>query len=218
MSRELARIQRAYFFAYYRRLGRHAAREATAPWAARLGTTATLAVLSFVFSWVFTGKGGFTSLAVALTTVGAFWLLVVLWFVVTIPPRIEREMQLKEQSLQVLTQRRNVANELRNHMVNCRMTAQQAREAEIQASGNDATVSPPRAETLHQVALLRAHDAEERLQWLSTQTGHFSYESQVIEISGAVNTKKVANVEEAIVQLEALADVLERQLSSGQYW
>lgn len=218
MNRDLARIQRAYFFAYYRRLAKLAVREATAPWAGRLGTTATLAVLSFLFSWVFTGRGGWASLAVALATVGGFWLLVVLWVTVTIPPRIERETQLKEESLRVLTERRNVSNELRNHMIQCRMTAQQARDAELQANANGGTVSPPRAEALHQVGLRAALDAEERLRRLSTQTGHFSYESQVIEITGAVTSKKVANVEEAIAQLEGLAGVLERQLSSGQYW
>jgi hypothetical protein len=152
-----------------------------------------------------------------LVAFGAAWLLIVVWVLVTIPPRIERETQLKEDTLRVLSERQIVANELRNHMVKCRMTAQQARDAEIQASGNEATVSPPRAEALHQVALLAAHDAEERLLRLSSTTGHFPYQSQAIEITGAVNSKKVANVEEAIVQLEALAGVIERQLSSGVY-
>lgn len=214
MDRTLARIRLGYFFAYYRRVGTQAAREATAPWAARLGTTGTLAVLSFVFSWVFTGKGGFTSLAVALATVGGFWFLVVLWYVVTIPPRIEATTQRKEETLRVLSQRRNLANELRNHMVACRTAARQARDAAIQEADRRG-VTPG---TYHHQALKAAQDAKERLEGFGKQTGQMSQASQIREIMGAVSATKCASFEEAITQLEALADVFERQLSSARYW
>jgi hypothetical protein len=213
VDRTLARIRLGLVASYYRRVAAQAAREATHPWVARLGTTASLAVLSFVFSWVFTGKGGFTSLAVALATVGAFWFLVVLWFVVTIPPRIEREMQNKEVTLRVLSERRNMANEIRNHLAACRMTAQQARAVAIEDGHRGLT-----PDTYHQQALLAAQDAEERLQRFGTQTGQVSHQSQILEIVGAVSTEKCASFDEAIAQLEALADVFERQLASGFYW
>lgn len=216
MNREVARIQRAYFFAYYRRIGKEAVREATRRWFASFGSSGFVGILTFVLLLI--AGDGLSSALWGLVAFVAAWLLITAWAVITLPPRIERDTQLKDETLRVLSERRHVANELRNHMVKCRMTAQQARESEIQASGSGATVSPPRAETLHQVALLAAHDAEERLLRLGTQTGHPSYESQAIEITGAVHSKKVANVEEAITQLEALAGVIERQLSSAAFW
>jgi len=139
----------------------------------------------------------------------------VVWFLLTIPPRIENDMQLKEETLRVLSERRQVANELRNHMVACRRAAQQARAAEIDANGRGGQIVP---DAYHQQVLLAAQDAEERLERFGKQTGQSSYENHILEITGAVNTRKCANAEEAITQLEALADVLERQLSSGLYW
>lgn len=217
MNRELARIQRAHFLAYYRRLGTLAAREATRRWLGSLGASFFVAVLTFCLLLI-GGGGGLSSAGWGLVAFGASWLLIAAWFVVTIPPFIERETRLKEESLRVLSQRRTVANELRNHMIQCRMLAQQVRAAEIGANGQGGTIAYPQVESYHQQALMAAHHAEERLVWLSQQAGHPSYESSVIEILGAVNSKKCARADEAIAQLEALADVIERQLSSATYW
>jgi hypothetical protein len=216
VSRELARIQRTDFIAYYRRLGRDAVHEATRRWIAWLGASGFVGLLTLVLLLIV--GDGLTSALWGLIAFVAAWLLFVLWFLVTLPPRIEREMQNKEENLRVLSQRRNVANELRNHMIQCRMTAQEARAAEIGANGQGGTIAYPQVETYHQQALRAAHHAEERLVWLSQQSGHSSYESSVIEILGAVSTKKCARADEAIAQLEALADVIERQLSSPVYW
>jgi hypothetical protein len=40
----------------------------------------------------------------------------------------------------------------------------------------------------------------------------------MLNITGAVSSKKCASSAEAIGQLEALADVFERQLASALYW
>jgi hypothetical protein len=141
--------------------------------------------------------------------------LIFVWFCLTIPPRIENDLQRKEETLRVLSERRHLANELRNHMVACRMTAQQARAAEIEANGQGGRIVP---DTYQQRALMAAQDAEERLERFGKQTGQSSYEQHILEITGAVSTKKCANAEEAIAQLEALADVFERQLASALYW
>ncbi len=55
-------------------------------------------------------------------------------------------------------------------------------------------------------------------QRFGTQTGQVSHQSQILEIVGAVSTETCASFDEAITQLEALADVFERQLASGFYW
>jgi hypothetical protein len=209
----VARIRFDLAVSYYRRVVTQAAREATHPWASRLGVSAALAVLTFIFSWLLTGRDALTGLAVAACTLGGWWLLVVSWFLLTIPPRIENDLQRKEETLRVLSERRHLANELRNHMVACRTGAQEARAVAIEDGHRGMT-----PDTFHQRALLAAQDAEGRLERFGKQTGQVSEESHILEIIGAVSTKKCATFEEAIAQLEALADVFERQLASGFYW
>jgi hypothetical protein len=122
----------------------------------RLGVSAALAVLTFIFSWLLTGKNAVTGLVVAACTLVAWWIVVVLWFLLSIPPRIENDLRRKEETLQVLSQRRTMANEIRNHMIACRMSAQQARAAETAPNGTT-------PDAYHQRALMAAQDAEERL-------------------------------------------------------
>lgn len=214
MNPHLTRIRRADFFAYYRRLLRDAVREATRLWIRLLSASFFVAVLTFCLLLI-GGRSGLGSAAWGLVAFGASWLLIVVWFVVTIPPHIERQMQLKEESLRVMSQRRNVANELRNHMTACRVAARKAREDEIDAEGRNARILP---DEYHHQVLTAATDAAERLERLGTTTGHPSYQEQIEEINGAVKSQRCANADEAIEQLEALAAVLERQLASGTYW
>jgi hypothetical protein len=213
VNRELARIHRRLVASYYRRVINQAAREATHPWVSRLGVSAALAFLTFIFSWLLTGKSAVTGLLVASCTLVAWWLVVVLWFLLTIPPLIESATQQKEEALRVLSERRQMANEIRNHMVKCRTAAQQARAVAIEDGHRGFT-----PDTFHQQALLAAEDAETRLERFSKQTGQMPQEHHILELAEVVSAKKCANFEDAITQLEALADVFERQLVSGTFW
>ena len=132
MNRQVARIRLRLFKSYYRRLMTQAAREATHPWVSRLGVSAAFAVLTFIFSWAITGKGALIGVAVAACTLAGWWFLVVVWFLFTIPPRIENDLEMKEETLRVLSERRHLGIELRNHMIACRMAAQQARAVAIE--------------------------------------------------------------------------------------
>lgn len=212
MNREVARIQRAYAVAYYRRVGREAVREATGRWLAAFGSSALVSALTIVLLAV--AGDGLSSALWGLVAFVAVWGLIAARVVVSVLPRIERDLELKEGELRVLTQRRNVANELRNHLVQCRVSAREARAAAIEPEHRGLT-----PDTFHQQALMAVDDAERRLEWLSKQTGQPQQQQQQIrELTSAVSSAKCTSFDDAIAQLEALADVIERQLSSGAYW
>jgi len=214
VNRQLVRIRLGFAADYYRRVLTQAVGEATRPWATRLGTTAVIAALSFVASWSITGSGGLR-LAFALAGVVGFWLLVVAWYLLTIPPRIEATMQQKEEALRLMSERRGIATELRNLTAVARVEARKARDREIQAGSQGGRIVP---DEFHQRALDIAGQAVEVLQRNGNRTGHISYVDQIEEINGAVSARRCATADEAIEQLEALAAVFDRQILSNVYW
>jgi hypothetical protein len=211
VNREVARIQRAYAVAYYRRVGHEAVREATGRWLAAFGSSALVSVLTIVLLAV--AGDGLSSALWGLVAFVAVWGLIAARVVVSVLPRIERDLELKEDALRVLTQRRNVANELRTQMIQCRMSAGEARAAILEPEHRGLI-----PDTFHQRALMAAEHAENRLEWLSKQPGQPPQQQQILELTSAVSSAKCASFDDAIAQLEALADVIERQLSSGVYW
>jgi hypothetical protein len=213
MNRQLFRIQRGYFFAYYRRLFGVALQETRQRLTVLTITSVAFVVLNVLFTWVFTNRGVGVGFAIGFASVATLWFVVGLWFLVTIPPRIENDMQRKEQVLQARSQRDQVANEIRNHLGACRMAAVKARAVAIEEKHRGMI-----PDTFHQQALVAAEDAGERLERLGKQAGQVPYDQYVLEITGAVSTKKCSSFEDAIAQLEALAEVFERQLSSGVYY
>lgn len=192
------------FTSYWMRVLRQATSEALHRWFLTFGAAAGFTILAIVL-----GASALRSLLV-FVVVGFIFLA---WFLLTIPPRIESETQQKEATLRVLSERRNMANELRNHMIACRMSAQEARAVAIEPQHRGMT-----PDTFHQRALMAVEDAEKRLQRFGTQTGQMSHESHILELTDVVSADKCASFDDAIAQLEALAHVLERQLSTGLYW
>jgi hypothetical protein len=206
------RIELRYALAYYRRLTRGAAQEATRRWLASLGASAFIATLTFCLLLV-GGRSGLNSAAWGLLAFVIAWLLILAWFLFMIPPRIEHEVQQKEETLRVLSERRTLANELRNHMIQCRMSAQEARAVAMDDGHRGMT-----PDTFHQRVLLVVEDAEQRLKRFGKRTGQMSQDAHLLELTDVVSAKKCASFDEVIVQLDALADVIERQLSSAAYW
>lgn len=210
----LARVRLGYARPYYRRLFRIVWQETRGRLTVLTVTSVAFVVLNVIYARVFTKQGVGAGLEIGFASVASLWFVVGVWFFFTIPPRIESDLQRKEESLQLLSQRWNVANELRNNMNRCRGEARRAREAVIEASGQGHTVEPA---SYHQTALMTVKDAEERLGWLSQQTGQVPYDRYLADIIDAVSSEKCATVEDAIAQLEAVARVIERQLMEGIY-
>ena len=117
-----------------------------------------------------------------------------------------------------MSERHGIATELRNLTVEARTAARKARDRETQAESRGALLTPPAAEEYHQQALSIATRAVEVIQRYEGKTGHSTYVDQMDEINRAVSTKRVARADEAIEQLEALADVFDRQILSKRYW
>lgn len=205
MNNWLVRHQVRLAKSYYGRVVKGAAQEATHHWLKSLGASAVVAVVA-----VGLGAGSLWGVAAFVLV----WVSIVAWFIVAIPPRIEQDWQRKEETLRVLGQRRNIGNEIRNLLNASRMGARNAREKIIEGKTSGIPVEP---DPLHQEALNFARAAQDRLAWLGSQAGQSPFDGQIREIQDAVSSEACANADEAIRQLEALADVFTRQLVSGIY-
>ena len=204
MNRTVARIEFQRGMAYYQRLVKLAISEALHRWLLTFGAAAGFTILA-----VLLGANALRSLLVF----GIVGLIFLAWFLLTIPPRIEFEVEKEEETLRLLSERRNLANQLRSHMVECQRSAVKARAVAIEDGHRGAT-----PDTFHQVALLAVEDATERLARFSKQTGQPPHDHHIVELTSAVSTEQCASFEDAIAQLEALADVIERQLASADYY
>lgn len=208
VNRQLARIQLRNALAYYRRLGKQAITQAGHRWLVLLGPSAAVAAIGIAFGGTLVGLLAFV---VAL-------LVMCVWFLLSIPPLIEHEMQQKEEVLRRMSERRGIATELRNLTVEARTAANKARGRENRAEAQDGNLTPPAAEEYHEQALSIAGRAVEVIQKYEGKTGHATYVDQMDEINRAVSSRRVTRADEAIEQLEDLADVFDRQILSNRYW
>jgi hypothetical protein len=211
---EPARTRVGFVASYYRRVAAQALREATHPWVTRLGTSAALAGLTFVFSWAITGRSALTGLEVALATLGGWWVVVFAWFCFTIPPRIEAEVRSRGRDIEVVQEKVGMVNVARVTADECRMATQKARHDVIRAKDSGAEVD---VDAIHAQAVHLAARVEDMLKNYGQRPGHRPYTEEMTEISRAVDGSKPADVEAAIEQLLALAAILDQHIYAGRY-
>jgi hypothetical protein len=211
---QMARIRLGYVLNYYHRLFGIALHETRRRIGLLTITSVAFVLLNVLYARLFTKSGVTEGLEIGFASVGTLWVVVGAWFFIVIPPRIEQETQRKEETLQLMSQRHGIANEIRNLSVEARTQAHRSTDAEIQANSQDARID---ATEFHQRALSIAGRAVEVLQRFEGKTGHASYVDQVAEINGAVRSAKRVTTDEAIEELHELANVFERQLLSNRY-
>jgi hypothetical protein len=211
---DTARVRVGYVLSYYRRVVVQAWREATQPWAGRLATSAVLAGLTFAFSWAITGSSALVGLEVALAALGGWWLLLFVWFCLTIPPRLENDVRMNRRDIEVIQERMFMPSVMRVIANDCRIAAQRARQDVIRAreSGTEVDV-----DAIHTQAVGQATRVEDVLKDFGARLGHRPYTEELTEISRAVDGSRPADAEAAIEQLLALAAVIDQHIYAGRY-
>jgi len=196
---------------YYRRLLSDAWSEAKRVTAARVISFIAFAVLSALTTWLIAGVSPGLSLAVGLASAVAYVLAVLLWYWLTIPPRIEARLRMFERDIEHVQQKRAVENAMRLLAQECKNTLLQSRR-EIETVETKGTSVD--AEAIQMQALNLASRAQDTLRPYEER---FGYTQAIAEIANAVDGAKVDDAEMAIRQLAELQRVIDTQLYVGRY-
>lgn len=208
----LARLRLGLIASYYRRVILGAWRETTRLLPARLAISVSLLLLSFLVSVLVDRHNTGGTVVTTLIAVVALWLVVFVWYCVTIPPRIEADVRMRTRDIEVVQLRVSLVNAMRSKANECRMAAQRARAAVLRA---EHTGEPVDLDMIHTQAVDVVTSTEEVLK--SHEERLRPYTGEITALSRAVDGAKPATADEAIEQLLRLAAVIDDQIYTGRY-